>query len=290
MGAGGVFIVNAAADGAESNLVMIEPVRILDTRVGVDVGLAGPFVSPVASDLKVTGTIDTTNGSQVVVPIGATGVLLNVTAVRPTADGFISVRPANASGSPTTSNLNFHAGDIVPNAVTVGLPSFNGPGAGSIEITFDAFGVTGPTTDVLVDVVGYTTEAVSQPISKFNHATAAINLVPADAIVSGVSMSLPSAGQVIVTASAQISGNGNAATIRCSLTEQAILESGSTYSTEFETGGITRDNVAITRGFSVDGSSVFTANLVCDGFIGSAVIEAIDITAIYVPNFSMFQT
>jgi hypothetical protein len=50
--------------------------------------------------------------------------------------------------------LNFKAGDIVPNSVQVGLPT-SGANAGQIDITFDAFGQTGPTTEVLIDVVGY---------------------------------------------------------------------------------------------------------------------------------------
>jgi hypothetical protein len=105
--------------------------------------------------LKVTGSIPTTTGNQVVVPTGATGVLLNVTAVSPTANGFLSIRPADAPGAPTTSSLNVVSGEILPNGVAVSLPTA-GADAGKIEITFDAYGTAGPTTDVLIDVVGYT--------------------------------------------------------------------------------------------------------------------------------------
>jgi hypothetical protein len=45
---------------------------------------------------------------------------------------------------------------VVPNAVTVAMPTV-GPYAGQIDITYDAYGATGPTTDILIDVVGYTT-------------------------------------------------------------------------------------------------------------------------------------
>jgi hypothetical protein len=155
-GAGGLFAVSAASP--ESSVVTLEPVRILDTRDPVNVGLAGPFVSPVAQDLKVTGSVATTTGTKTVVPTGATGVFLNVTPVGSTADGFISVRPANATGLPSTSNVNFTTGAINPNAVLVELP-VGGADDGNIEITFDAFGAAGPTTDVIVDVVGYSTDA-----------------------------------------------------------------------------------------------------------------------------------
>lgn len=158
IGAGGfVGLVNAAAS-APSDVVAITPVRVLDTRDGVDVGLAGPFVSPVGQDLQITGSIPTTAGPQVVVPAGATAVLLNVTAVSPQANGFISVRPADAPGAPATSSLNFAAGETVPNAVTVAVPTA-GADLGKIEITYDALGTAGPRTDVLIDVVGYTLAA-----------------------------------------------------------------------------------------------------------------------------------
>jgi hypothetical protein len=130
--------------GPSSSVVTIDPVRILDTRTNV--GLPGPFVSAVSQKLPVAGTA--------AVPVGATGVLLNVTVVGPTAAGFLSVRPGDATGAPSTSSLNFTAGDIVPNAVQVALPT-TGTNAGRIDITYDAFGITGPTTEVLIDVVGY---------------------------------------------------------------------------------------------------------------------------------------
>jgi hypothetical protein len=60
----------------------ITPVRVLDTRS--DVGLAGPLVSAISQDLHLTGTIPTTTGTQLVVPDGATAVVMNVTAVSPT--------------------------------------------------------------------------------------------------------------------------------------------------------------------------------------------------------------
>ncbi len=137
---------SAAVSPDESTFVAVSPTRILDTRE--DIGLAGPFVSPVAQDLRVTGTISTKSGTIVVVPDGATGVILNVTVVGPTAAGFVSIRPADAPGVPTTSSLNFNAGDVIPNSVTVQMPTSGGD-AGRIEIIYDAFGNAGPTTEML---------------------------------------------------------------------------------------------------------------------------------------------
>ena len=86
-------------------------------------------------------------------PDGAASVALNVTAVTPSRGGFVAVRPGTAAGVPTTSNLNFAAGQTVPNAVTVSLP-LDGAHAGEIQIYFRGDGNSG-TVDILVDVVGY---------------------------------------------------------------------------------------------------------------------------------------
>ncbi len=156
LGGGGLFAVQAATS-APSSVVTIDPVRILDTRDPVNIGLPGPFVSAVSQKLQVTGAA---------VPAGATGVLLNVTVVTPTANGFLSVRPGDAAGAPSTSSLNFNAGDLIPNSVQVGLPTA-GANAGKIDITYDAYGATGPTTDVLIDVVGYTLPGARGPSSAY---------------------------------------------------------------------------------------------------------------------------
>ena len=141
IGGGGLIAVDAASS-TPSSTVTITPVRVLDTRT---MGLPGPFVSAVSQKLQIIGSA---------VPADATGVLLNVTVVQPTAAGFVSVRPGDSSGAPSTSSLNFAAGQTVPNSVQVGLPTVRA-NAGQIDITYDANGVAGPTTELLIDVVGY---------------------------------------------------------------------------------------------------------------------------------------
>ncbi len=77
------------ADDTTSLFVPVSPTRVLDTRSGPDnVGLTGAFISGVSRKLLVTGTIDTDTGSKQVVPAGATGIVFNVTVVRPTTDGI----------------------------------------------------------------------------------------------------------------------------------------------------------------------------------------------------------
>jgi hypothetical protein len=165
LGAGGLFVAQAAPGPSESTIVTVTPERVLDTRDPNNLGLAGPFTSPVAQKLQVTGSIPTATGTKTVVPTGATGVLLNVTPVNMTANGFISIRPGDATGAATTSSLNFTTGvaGVVPNAVQVAMPTA-GPNAGKIDITYDAYGQAGPTTDILIDIVGYMTSTGLQEL------------------------------------------------------------------------------------------------------------------------------
>ena len=91
------------------------PQRLLDTRPGtVAVNpTKGQIAGQTDFPLQVAGL-----GT---VPAGATGVVLNVTAVNPAADGFIAAYPGpcGPANRPTVSNVNFRRGQIVPNSVSV---------------------------------------------------------------------------------------------------------------------------------------------------------------------------
>ena len=182
---GGVIGLVQATGGSSSAFVPVSPVRILDTRDPNNVGLNGPFVSQVPQDLIVVGSIATATGIQSIVPAGATGISLNVTVYNPQADGYISIRPADASGAPTTSNLNFTAGQTVPNAVTVNLPT-TGSDAGKIEIYFDALGALGPTAEIFIDVLGYyeTSGASSPTTTPPTTPTTVASTIPADPVAT----------------------------------------------------------------------------------------------------------
>ncbi|MEV7278197.1 hypothetical protein [Streptomyces sp. NPDC093111] len=107
----------------------VTPKRLMDTRNGTGVAKA---------KVAANGTV-----TLPVTEPGATAVVLNVTATNPTATGFVSVHPY---GTPRTaaSNLNFVAGQTVPNLVVV--PVKDG------RITF--YNKSG-TVDLLADVAGY---------------------------------------------------------------------------------------------------------------------------------------
>ncbi len=152
LGAGGIGLVQASTPAPNDVTVTISPERILDTRV--DLGLSGPFTSNTPRDVQVTGTVtvatDTGTATRTVVPDGASAVLVNVTITEPSDIGFLTLRPAGATGEPTTSTVNFAAGNTEPNAATVALS-----GDGKLQV-WVFMPTAGATAEVLIDVVGYT--------------------------------------------------------------------------------------------------------------------------------------
>jgi hypothetical protein len=289
----------ASAASPESSVVTLEPVRILDTRDPVNVGLSGPFVSQVAQDLKVTGSIPTNTGIKTVVPAGATGVFLNVTPVGSTAAGFISVRPSNATGLPVTSNVNFTAGAINPNGVLVELP-VGGVDDGKIEITFDAFGVAGPTSDVLVDVLGYTTNAKLNSLEARVAALEAArpltstaqnlleSVTAADEVVVSVTITAPVAGRVTVFSTSALGDAVAGEETRCTITTGTALETG--FLQRWESGGPNSGQHAQLSGvrtFDIAAGATVPYHLVCDHVgAGATSMESTILSAIFTPGTS----
>ena len=143
VGVGGLAVVRATSGSSSaSSFVPVTPVRVVDTRS--DLGLVS-LVAGVEQSVTIVGSL---------VPLGATAVSLTVTAVDAGAAGFVSVRAGDATGVPSTSNLNVERGGTIANSVVVKLPTV-GDHTGKIKVLFDAMGATTASTDVLIDVVGY---------------------------------------------------------------------------------------------------------------------------------------
>ncbi|MSY07443.1 MAG: hypothetical protein F2723_08875, partial [Actinobacteria bacterium] len=99
-------VVPASAAVSAGGFVGVTPNRLLDTRT---VGQTPCLLT--ARNLTVTGGATT-------VPVGASAVALNVTVVSPTLPGYVTVYPTGAD-RPTASNVNYVAGQVVPNGVFV---------------------------------------------------------------------------------------------------------------------------------------------------------------------------
>ena len=124
----------SAADGPiGSAYTAIVPTRVLDTR---QPGAAGPLHSGASTTLGFAGV-----GA---VPADATGVVLNVVAVDPTAAGYLTVWPAGAP-QPNVSTHNFTRGTTIANLVFARLGADR-----AVEI----FNESGD-TQLVVDIVGY---------------------------------------------------------------------------------------------------------------------------------------
>jgi outer membrane protein assembly factor BamB len=115
----------------------VEPTRLFDTRDGTGNVPTAPVGEGGTLQFKVTNKAG--------VPAnGVTGVILNVTAAAPTTAGYLTAYPDDVA-RPVASNLNFVAGQTVPNLVQVRVPA-NG--------YVDFFNYLG-STQVVVDVLGY---------------------------------------------------------------------------------------------------------------------------------------
>ncbi|MCY0951216.1 hypothetical protein [Streptomyces sp. H27-S2] len=132
------YTVTAAPTTGKSRFVPLTPARFLDTRDGTGatkqrVGPGGVVTLQVAGLKGVPAT-------------GVTAVVMNVTAVDPTHAGHVKVYP-NGRPVPGVSNLNFAAGQIVPNLVTVSVVN------GKVDLRNNAGSV-----DLIADVTGYYTD------------------------------------------------------------------------------------------------------------------------------------
>jgi hypothetical protein len=135
----------AAIPGPAGFFNPLPPQRILDTRAGVGV--------PTVAKVGAQGSIDVQLTGRGGVPqAGVSAVVLNVTVTNPSAPSYLTVFPTGGT-TPVVSNLNFSAGQTVPNRVVVKV------GAGGKLTFFNAYG----TVDVVADVGGWFTDS-SNPL------------------------------------------------------------------------------------------------------------------------------
>lgn len=142
IGAGSIGVVGATIDeGERPVLVQITPCRILDTRT--DIGGSDSAIGAGTGEI-LTVQAHGMNGD-CDIPAEASGLSLNVTAVRPSQRTNLRIFP-DANNVPLASNLNPEPGQPpTPNAVTTLLDP-----AGTFSIFNEAGSV-----DLVIDVNGY---------------------------------------------------------------------------------------------------------------------------------------
>ena len=113
----------------------MRPNRCLDTRSGNGT-LDAPLAAGESRSLQISG-----RGQ---VPVGASAVIVNVTATNVASPGYVTVWP-DGNTRPTASSLNLRTGRTMANLVMVGLSS-----SGRIRLYNSA-----SSAELVVDVVGY---------------------------------------------------------------------------------------------------------------------------------------
>ena len=234
--------VTAAPGDTDTTYVPVEPCRLFDTRPGATPtdGLKAPIAAGAAGVRiqQVTGNV----GRCVGIPADASAVQLNVTALNPSAQSFLTVYPADQTAVPSASNLNWVAGQApTPNSVTVTLSP-----DGKVKF-FNAFG----TVDVIADVAGYYTpssltelenrlgsvesqltvlgtnqtvveyiSAIDEVVLPRSTVSPAPDLIVADATEQlTVTIDAPSAGKVAVVAHATAKQATNEGRLVCQITD-----------------------------------------------------------------------
>jgi hypothetical protein len=144
----GYVSVPVGTPGGDGLFNALVPARVLDTRDGTG---TGGTVAKVGAG----STIDlTVTGAGGVPSTGVEAVVLNVTATNPTAAGYVTAWPKGAT-QPVASNLNFAAGQTVPNRVIVKV------GTGGKVSLYNPAG----TVDLVADVNGWFTDGTSNTAS-----------------------------------------------------------------------------------------------------------------------------
>jgi xanthomonalisin len=125
-----------------SDLNSLVPARLLDTRANAPTA-DGQFAG--SGPVPTYGRLDLTIDNRVGIPAsGVSAVILNVTATNPTAPGYITVWPSDQA-QPLASNLNFVAGQTIPNLVISAVSA-----QGQVAL-FNSAG----STDLIADVMGW---------------------------------------------------------------------------------------------------------------------------------------
>lgn len=144
-------------------LMELSPARICDTRLHNPSGLGGAAAQCNGDPLRAGRPLDVHVAGLGGVPSsGAGAAVLNVTVTEPSKRGYLTVYPAGQA-VPTTSNLNFAAGETVSDLVQVGLGT-----GGDVAVVTNA-----ASADVVVDVEGYVAPATSPGLGLYEPLTPA---------------------------------------------------------------------------------------------------------------------
>jgi hypothetical protein len=158
-GAGGVSLTYRATPGRTTHFILdvtgyfinqdvaashtftdIAPVRVLDTRPGINNGLTGVSPANTNRHFDVAGRFT--------IPSNAEAITGNLTVVGQTRAGYVTLSTDPPPALPATSTVNFPAGDTRANGVTIKLDD-----TGGLWVVYKA--PPGNSTHLILDVTGY---------------------------------------------------------------------------------------------------------------------------------------
>lgn len=140
LGASGLALVGAVAEPRPNGYVPVTPCRLIDTRFDI-----GPITVALGPNSTTTAVLTgATVGQCINVLPAATSLNVNITAVNPTENTFITVFPAGST-MPVASSLNPRANSVTGNEVNITLP---------VDDRVSFFNRVG-TVEIVVDLLGY---------------------------------------------------------------------------------------------------------------------------------------
>lgn len=141
------LIVDIAGWFAGNVFVGATPKRLADSRDGTGTSIVARISPNNPLRVKITNIeVQTATGVTTQVPSNIAAVALNVTAVNSISAGFLTIFPCDVA-QPEASNVNYLAGNVVPNGVIT-------PVSASGEICIFTFAET----DIIVDLSGWFTD------------------------------------------------------------------------------------------------------------------------------------
>ena len=163
----------------------LTPQRVLDTRTGL--GIVGG--NPGKLRANVPFTVTTTGGFRL------TAITGNLTVVNSTSSWAVYLGP-DPVANPSSSTINFSAGEIIANNVTVAVNP-----TGAFSVTY--MGPAGATTDLVFDVTGFYADDLGGP-----GANLYVPLAPARLLDTRVGNGLSGKLSANVPATFQVTGRG----------------------------------------------------------------------------------
>jgi N-acetylneuraminic acid mutarotase len=138
-------VATEAAEGLPTvpvPFVAIVPCRVVDTRGN---GFTGAYGPPALVGNAAARAFNVPAGPCPGIPADAAAFSINIGAILPAADGFLTAFPTGGA-LPTVSNVNFLANEVIANSAVIGAGT-----SGSISIFVNV------TTHVIIDINGYYT-------------------------------------------------------------------------------------------------------------------------------------